>query len=181
MGVMDKFISYMKLNGEQDDDGYYDDDSYDEDEPIETKTPNVVRKMNTAREEAEEMAERPVRRAPSGNNKITQMRQTTSKRMPSASGMEVCVMRPVSVEEAHDITHTLLDNRTVVLNLEGIDTNDAQRIVDFASGSCYALGGKMQKISFYIFIITPASVDISGDSQDMFEGAMDSTINGVYN
>ena len=180
MGVMDKFLNYMKLNENSEDEGYYDED-YEEEEQYETKTPSVVKKMNTVREEAEEV-ERPVTRRPQAtNNKITQMRQTTTKRVPTGSGMEVCVMRPSSVEEAHNITHTLLDNRTVVLNLEGIDTNDAQRIVDFASGSCYALGGKMQKISFYIFIITPASVDISGDSLDIFEGVVNSPLNGGLN
>ena len=39
----------------------------------------------------------------------------------------------------------------------------AQRIIDFTSGSCFAISGNLQKISNYIFIITPASVDISGD------------------
>ena len=58
---------------------------------------------------------------------------------------------------------TLLNNRTVVLNVEGLDVEIAQRIIDFTSGSCFAISGNLQKISNYIFIITPASVDISGD------------------
>ena len=45
----------------------------------------------------------------------------------------------------------------------------AQRIIDFTSGSCFAISGSLQKISHYIFIITPASVDISGDLQDNFQ------------
>jgi GTP:adenosylcobinamide-phosphate guanylyltransferase len=43
--------------------------------------------------------------------------------------------------------------------------------IDFTSGSCFAISGNLQKISHYIFIITPASVDISGDFQDIFGGA----------
>ena len=54
----------------------------------------------------------------------------------------------------------------------------AQRIIDFTSGSCFAISGNLQKISNYIFIITPSSVDISGDFQDIlngnFEGPIDS-------
>ena len=46
----------------------------------------------------------------------------------------------------------------------------SQRIIDFISGSCYALDGNLQKISNYIFIATPNSVDISGDFQDLFGG-----------
>ena len=75
------------------------------------------------------------------------------------------------VEDAREITETLLANRTVVLNLEGIEVDVAQRIIDFTSGSCYAIQGNLQKISHYIFIITPASVDISGDFQEILSGS----------
>ena len=77
--------------------------------------------------------------------------------------MEVCVIKPTSVDDAREITETLLDNRTVVLNVEGLDVDIAQRIIDFSSGSCFAISGNLQKISNYIFIITPPGVEISGD------------------
>ena len=77
--------------------------------------------------------------------------------------MEVCVIKPKSMEDAREITDTLLSNRTVVLNVEGLNLEIAQRIIDFTSGSCYAISGNLQKISNYIFIITPPNVDISGD------------------
>jgi cell division inhibitor SepF len=90
--------------------------------------------------------------------------------------MEVCVVKPTSIEDAREITETLLNNRTVVLNLEGIDVELAQRIIDFTSGSCFAISGNLQKISRYIFIVTPASVDISGDFQDILSGTFESAM-----
>ena len=87
--------------------------------------------------------------------------------------MEVCVIRPHTMEDAREITETLLANCTVVLNVEGLELEIAQRIIDFASGSCYAIDGNLQKISNYIFIITPESVDISGDFQEILSGAFD--------
>lgn len=104
--------------------------------------------------------------------KVTPMR-TTGKVRSTASGMEVCVIKPTSVEDAREITETLLANRTVVLNLEGLDVDIAQRIIDFTSGSTFAISGNLQKISHYIFIITPRSVDISGDFQEILSGAFD--------
>lgn len=83
--------------------------------------------------------------------------------------MEVCVIKPTSVEDAREITETLLSNRTVVLNVEGLDIEIAQRIIDFTAGSSFAISGNLQKISNYIFIITPASVDISGDFQNLLD------------
>lgn len=175
MGVMDKFLNYMKLN--DDDDDYYDNDYYDDDEPIEPKAASVSKKSTVVRDEEEEM-ERPAPKRTSsvGANKITQMRQPSTRKVSAGTGMEVCVMKPTSIEDAREITDTLLANRTVVLNLEGIDVDIAQRIIDFTSGSCYAISGNLQKISHYIFIITPSSVDVSGDFQDIFGGAFDSPL-----
>ena len=54
-----------------------------------------------------------------------------------------------------------------------MDGDTAQRIIDFVSGSCYAVDGSLQKISNYIFVITPSSVDISGDFNQILNGAFD--------
>ena len=80
--------------------------------------------------------------------------------------MEVCVIRPTSMEDTREIADTLVDNSTVVLNLEGLDMELAQRIIDFTSGACYSLGGSLQKVSSYIFILGPYNVDITGDLQN---------------
>ena len=164
MSVMDKFLNAMKLNDE--DDEYYDD--YYDDEPEPVKKPSPVRERE--REEIQE--EERIIRKPSPAT--SPMRQT--KKMPG-TGMEVCVIKPTTVEDAREITETLLANRTVVLNLEGLDVDIAQRIIDFTSGSCFAMSGNLQKISHYIFIITPASVDISGDFQEILSGSFDVPIN----
>ena len=49
----------------------------------------------------------------------------------------------------------------------------AQRIMDFTSGSCYAIGGNLRKVSNYIFIVTPKNVDLAGDFQEIMAGAFD--------
>ena len=64
----------------------------------------------------------------------------------------------------------LLAGKAVVLNMEGIHTETAQRIIDFTSGSTYSMNGNLQKISNYIFIATPQSVELSGDFQDLLTG-----------
>lgn len=159
MSVMDKFLNSLKLNDEDMEDDY---DDYDDDEMEELPKKKTVAKVDADFEE-----ERPkVKSTP----KVTPMRQP---RRMGTDGMEVCVIKPTTVEDAREITETLLANRTVVLNLEGLDVDIAQRIIDFTSGSCFAIGGNLQKISHYIFIITPASVDISGDFQEILSGSID--------
>ena len=89
----------------------------------------------------------------------------------SGSKLKVVLCRPEHFgEEIKNIADELLKNHTVVLNLEGLDVDIAQRIIDFTSGSTFAISGNLQKISRYIFIITPASVDISGDFQNILSG-----------
>ena len=164
MGVMDKFISAMKLS-EEEDDGYYDDDFYDDE-------PEPMRKSSAAKDTDSGEEEKVRKLTP----KVTPLRQTKKV----GSGMEVCVIKPTTVEDAREITETLLANRTVVLNLEGLDMDIAQRIIDFTSGSCFAISGNLQKISNYIFIITPASVDISGDFQNILSGSFDVPIDNGF-
>ena len=171
MSVMDKFLNYMKLNDDDEDD-YYDDDYMDDDE-IEEPAPKKSATVRVVEEDTKE--ERPARKA--AQPKVTPIRQNVRK--VAGNGMEVCVIKPTTVEDAREITETLLSNRTVVLNLEGLDVDIAQRIIDFTSGSCFAISGNLQKISHYIFIITPASVDISGDFQDLISGSLDTFSNGL--
>lgn len=176
MGVMDKFLNYMKLNTGEEDDEYFDEDYLDDDEEVEAAPPGRKSQAQKNRDD-EEPEERSAKRQISAGNKITPIKQTSARRAPSGTGMEVCVIKPTSVEDAREITETLLANRTVVLNLEGLDVDIAQRIIDFTSGSCFAISGNLQKISHYIFIITPASVDISGDFQDIFGGSFEMPLN----
>lgn len=172
MKVFDKFMDVMRLSPEDEDDlyddDYYDEEDDDEDEPVRK---SLFRKKDKDAPEDEEGSV--VKERPRAVSKITPIRNT--KRQTSA-GMAVCVIKPERFEDAREITDTLLANRTVVLNVEGLDVEIAQRIIDFASGSCYAINGNLQKISNYIFIITPESVDISGDFQQILDNFSGSAI-----
>lgn len=156
MGLMDSFINAMKIDGSDEDDMYTDDGYLDDEDVVEEKKVSTVTKM-------EDVAEKKL-----SSGRVSPIRQ---QKKVIGSGMEVCVIKPTSVEDAREITETLLANRTVVLNMEGLDVDIAQRIIDFTSGSCFAISGNLQKISHYIFIITPASVDISGDFQEILSGS----------
>ncbi|MBQ6385938.1 MAG: cell division protein SepF [Lachnospiraceae bacterium] len=111
-------------------------------------------------------------RAESQSRGASKKAAAARKRNPALS-MEVNVVRPSSMEDTREIADTLMDNCTVVLNLEGLDVEIAQRVIDFTCGACYSLHGNLQKISSYIFILTPEDVDISGDFQTILDGAFD--------
>ena len=178
MGVLDKFLDIMKLS---DDDDYDDDDFFDDDydDDYEEKKPRRGFFRNRGKsyededdEDFEELPARSSRASHSSSNKVTPMRQPARR---SSSNMEVCVIKPNSVDDAREITETLLSGRTVIQNLEGLDLEVAQRIIDFTSGAAYAISGNLQKISNYIFLVTPTNVDISGDLQDLLNTSFDAS------
>ncbi len=176
MGVLDKFLDIMRLS----DDDYENDDFFDDEDDYEEKPHKKglfqrIRGKDEYDDYEDDYEERPARthgNAASGN-KITPMRQPA--RRSSHASMEVCVIKPSSVEDSREITETLLSGRTVILNLEGLDVEVAQRIIDFTSGAAFAINGNLQKISNYIFLVTPTNVDISGDLQDLLGTSFDAS------
>ncbi len=164
MSVFEKFLDKMRLNV---DDDFYNEEYEYEDEPEEEKPSRASRKENS-RSSREEHSDR----GSYANNDRKQTPKITpisKNRKQVQTGMEVCVIKPNSIEDELEITETLLNGRTVVINMEGLSVDIAQRIIDFTSGSTYALRGNLQKISNYIFLATPSGVDISGDIQNLME------------
>ena len=179
----------MKLNDDYDDDDYLDDEIDDEFEEERPAKKHFFKKNDSFDEDDDfqddfkikeaRKTKAPAPKAPASERprQIKTQPVTSSKVSPirprKSSGMEVCVIKPKSMEDAREITETLLGGCTVVLNMEGLDLDIAQRIIDFSSGSCYAINGTLQKISGYIFIITPSTVDVSGDIQEILGGSFD--------
>ena len=203
MGVLDKFLNAIKLNDgdyedeldenlleDEEDVDYLDDElsdkpkksffqkfskkeeneDYDEDF-LEEET-SVASKSTVKAAPKEKAAYKPEKPVRTASSKITPMR--SSKKSTISPSMEVCVIKPSSMEDTREIADTLVDNSTVILNLEGIDVELAQRIIDFTSGACYSLGGSLQKVSSYIFVLGPSTVDLTGDLQNILGGSVPS-------
>lgn len=176
MGVFDKVLNIMKLDDEDDYDEYDEYDEYDDDDDYdEPPRKSFFKKKekdfdyDLEDEIVRETSKAVSKPAPKAAPKITPI----NRRRSGGSGMEVCVIKPTTFEDSREITETLLSGRAVVLNFEGLDVDLAQRIIDYTCGSCVAIDGNLRKISNYIFIVTPRSVDISGDLQDLLTDAFE--------
>ena len=162
MSFLTKLMDTMRLDNDDDDD-YFLDDDYEEDEKPAKKS--IFNKKPVVDDLDDDFEEEPKprflpTRANNANNKVVSMRR----------GMEVSLIKPTSLEDAKEICDYLLAGKAVVLNMEGINTETAQRIIDFTSGATYSMNGNLQKISSYIFIATPQTVELSGDFQDLLSG-----------
>lgn len=164
--IFKNFLNSMKLT---EDDGF--DDDYLDDDIIEPKSTLFDKKSKN-----DEFDEKPRRQPKVHNNEYKKERvrgverSSAGKVVPirtTPKGLEVCIMKPTSFDDSQLICDMLLTGRATVINLEGFDDKLAQRTMDFVSGSVYAINGKLHRISSSIFIVSPDTVDISGDYLDM--------------
>lgn len=84
--------------------------------------------------------------------------------------VKVMVYQPLSYDDTQTIVDNLKSRKPIIVNLEALDAELAQRVLDFMSGAVYALEGSIHKVSRGIFVLAPSNVDISGDIPDDLKG-----------
>lgn len=87
----------------------------------------------------------------------------------SQKNVRVVLSEPRSYEETQQIADHLRSRKPVVVNLQRVRSDQAVRIVDFLSGTVYALNGGISKVGPNIFLCTPDSVEIQGGITDMLD------------
>lgn len=174
-----RFLDMMKLNDDDDFDEMIEEDLEEEDEYEEERGEKkglfsfFGKKKEEEEEEEEEIAPQKTTRvatpvaAPARNRSAA---RKSSNIVSIGRGEEVKVVKPQSFIESKTITDYLKANKTVVMNLEGVEITTAQRIIDCIGGASYALGGSLEPISNKIFIVAPKDVEISGDLIDELAG-----------
>lgn len=89
------------------------------------------------------------------NNKVVNIHNSSSAK--------VTITKPLAYEEATEICDALKSRRIVVVNTSGLETRIAQRLLDFISGSCYALGGELQEIERGVYLLSPSNVEVTNE------------------
>ncbi|MFD1849133.1 cell division protein SepF [Oceanobacillus bengalensis] len=75
---------------------------------------------------------------------------------------KVVLCEPRTYNEAQEIADNIVNRRAVVVNLQRVDRHQAVRIIDFLSGTVYALNGDIQKLGTETFLCTPDNINVSG-------------------
>ena len=178
-----KILDFMKLN----DDEYeeYDDEEIDTEEELEEapkkktfarSTANSRKTSARQKDELEDMADdwddEPEVKSTRSTQAHTSSRSTRKATPYGRSSkivrsMEVCVSKPDEFDTCQEICDIILSGRAAIINFDAVTTQEAQRIIDFVSGSCYAINGNIKPISDTIVIVTPEDIDITGDLQEL--------------
>jgi len=82
-------------------------------------------------------------------------RQRSTVRPLAASGAEPTTVRPQRFEQAKEIADRFKEGQPVIMNLESADKEVVRRLIDFASGLCYAMNGSMERVATNVFLLKP--------------------------
>ena len=82
---------------------------------------------------------------------------------------KMCLFEPRVFSDTQDIADELKNRRATLVNLQRIDKVSAKRIIDFLSGTVYAIGGDIQRVGADIFLCTPDNVEVAGSITDHLE------------
>ena len=161
-----------------------------------TKTPAKVTNLNTNKQPNSRQKEAVPKKTAQNQKKVTGSKQGVSKpAAPKAKAQKVqqeqktnnpssrenrtmpvndqntkvCLFEPRVFAETQDIADELKSNRAALVNLTKIDSVPKKRIVDFLSGTVYALEGDIQKVGADIFLCTPNSFGVEGEISDKEE------------
>lgn len=83
----------------------------------------------------------------------------------SVASSRPLVISPRTFNDAQEIADRFKSGRPVVLNLQEADRDLSRRLIDFASGVCYALDGHMEKAADRVYILTPDGVEVSPEDR----------------
>lgn len=142
MSIKNKFKSFFALD---------DEDGYEEVEDVENERVNEAPLFRRS--------EHNDREAGYGKKNIVSL-QSVQK------STKVVLCEPRAYSEAQEIADHLKSRRACIVNLQRIGHDQAKRIVDFLSGTVYAIGGDIQRVGVDIFLCAPDNVDISGSISD---------------
>ena len=79
---------------------------------------------------------------------------------------KMILLEPRAYSESQQIADYLKNRSAVVVNLKRVTPDQAKRIVDFLSGTLYAIGGDLQKLGGGIFLCTPKNINVEGKISD---------------
>ncbi|TMW73139.1 cell division protein SepF [Alteribacter natronophilus] len=121
----------------------------------------------TEEEITKETYEEPQRHEPVYEDKKEKGNVVSLKSVQQSSAAKMMLIEPHSYDEVQDIADHLKNRKAIVINLQRIHHDQAKRVVDFLSGTVYAIGGDIQKLGVNIFLCTPDNVDVSGSISEI--------------
>ncbi|MBR4109039.1 MAG: cell division protein SepF [Oscillospiraceae bacterium] len=85
----------------------------------------------------------------------------------SSGKQEVVLFHAKTFDDAAKAADELRRRKAVILNMENVDKALTRRVVDFLSGSVYALDGRVKKVAQCTYLFCPHNMDVVGDLENL--------------
>lgn len=99
--------------------------------------------------------------------------RSTPKVVPMQGGKSVnskiALFEPKIYSDVKEIATQLLKNQAVIINFDHVDDEMARRIVDFLTGTVFAINGEIERIGDEIFLCIPENYEVSGSTTSQFD------------
>jgi cell division inhibitor SepF len=158
----------MVYLGLVDDDEYEEYEPYDEPAPVAPPPPAPPRRSAISYVEPEGatagVRTLPREIEPTPNVQV-QPRPAPLRPVAAVQTARVHVVAPGGFNDAQEIGDKLKNNQPVIVNLQSVDRDLARRLIDFASGLAYGLGGQMERVADQVFLLTPTNVEVSAEEK----------------
>jgi cell division inhibitor SepF len=96
---------------------------------------------------------------------VPRPRPAVVRPIPATPNAKPHVMSPTSFNDAQEVADKYKSATPVIVNLQDVDRDLSRRLIDFASGLCYGLGGTMEKVANQVYLLTPSNVEISAEER----------------
>ncbi|WP_346869122.1 cell division protein SepF [Clostridium sp. UBA5119] len=128
----------------------------------------ISRMMGFDEEDDEELLENREENYDAGEEEIeiepfVSKKQNKIVNIHTASSSKVVISKPSNYDEGKIIVDNLKSRRIVIVNLNGVEPKEGQRILDFLIGAIYALEGGLQPVEKGVFILTPSNIEVSNE------------------
>ena len=80
-------------------------------------------------------------------------------------GSKPYIVSPMAFNDAQEVADHYKADQPVIVNLQGVERDLSRRIIDFASGLCYGLGGQMEKVAHQVYLLTPDNVVVTDEER----------------
>lgn len=105
-----------------------------------------------------------------GEGMDEQPRTSFVRPIPSTSS-KPSVVTPVSFDDAKDVADCFRGGQAVIVNMQHSSREVARRLIDFSSGLCYGLDGRMERVADHVYLLTPSNVEVSAEERRRMEQA----------
>ena len=101
----------------------------------------------------------------SGPGPVESLGGSAVRPIPAVAKAKPHVVSPHPFTEAQDVADRFTDHQPLIIHLQRADRDLARRLIDFASGLCYGLGGQMERVADQVYLLTPSDVEVSDEER----------------